>query len=205
MRGPVVEVDEAAPLVVHLAENHRAHEAMLVCDMFSDVQPFDDEGRASFREIPGESCRLVLNRDTEPFAPVYPGDQLDCWLERQRTRCTGGFADTRFARLSIRSAASAAIVVDGMHQGRLPVLDLKLKPGKHKIQMLLGDGRTRRMTIHAEPNEEVRITLNVPGFTGDPGWPLEEAPSSLETRATIEIADGEDPKAELPVATAPEQ
>jgi len=194
--GKAMVVSPEDPLEVTIREDEVVDVVMLACEMFTEIIGVTDH-KAVFDSVPGRECRITLGRDGQPYAPVYQGDDVECWRERNGTRCTGGAAQANMAHLFIAANGPAELKLQRRPM-ELPIIDHVAKPGSHLISVKTPDGLEIQKSVTTRPNERVYIVFNLPNLDPITAERLqaehEEAPEPAPAGDVGEgPANGEDP------------
>lgn len=173
------KVETEGPLVVRVERSGDYESAMLVCDLYKSERPFDS-GRVVFPTIPFGECSVRLIGTEIPYAPVYPGDTLNCVGIDGQTQCTGGVAARKAAQVSVRSELPGSLELDGDPFGPLPLENLRMKVGERHLAVRLDDGRTLRWKLVVKPEEVIEVYFGSPDAEGAPSARREAARTRAE-------------------------
>jgi len=156
-------LDVKGRLKVKVPLESASRTAMLVCDTYKSERSFEPDGQVTFPSVPVGNCGIRLSGTETQFAPVYPGDELDCEPVDAATRCTGAIAVERAGKVHITSDFQGSILVDGEEIGPVPVDEWPLPVGEHHIELVRDDGKSTSWTLRVAADEE--LWVHFPVFT----------------------------------------
>ncbi len=137
------------------------------CDGLRMDRTIGAEGVAVFDPVPTVGCALEILVDNqpagEPFDPVLPGDDIGCSLDAEAGRviCEDSLAEKHGATVLAWSWGEGRVTVDGVDVGPVPVENLRLPVGRHRIEFQ-GERARSAWSLTVQPDERIEIFFHSP-------------------------------------------
>lgn len=140
-------------------------EARLDCDGYRMQRTLLD-GRTEFQDLPTTGCELTLGPGSpKPFRPVFPGDEITCDLDADSTLvwCDGSLAAKHAATVTAWSWGQGEVFINGERVGEVPVENIRLPIGRHRIEFS-GERARSRWPLTVEADEHIEIFFHAPSL-----------------------------------------
>lgn len=138
------------------------------------------DGSATFTDLPMTGCALSLGaREPKPFSPVFPGDDLRCALDAEAAIvwCDNSLAARHAASVVAWSWGKGQVFINGELAGDVPVENIRLPIGRHKIEFI-GERVHTRWPLTVQADEQIEIFFHAPTREGQV---LSRRPASART------------------------